>query len=454
MNELYLNKLYDFLVDMRYEDLPAHVVNLAKQSLIDTFGVIIGSQWTPIGKALMELRNIYGDNGGISIVGTTKKTSLAGATFINGSLADVLELQDGIRYGGVHPSTVVIPAVLALSQEREISGKELIVSLVAGYEFLGRMTKLIFPEALWKGFNMSGVCGAFGTAIGCSKILKFNKDEMANSLGICGLHAPISSRECFYQEIKPTHAGKASEAGLLSVLFTERGFKASRHALETQGVGGICTSLIAECSEFSSMSNSLGDHFELEEVYIKPFSSCRHTHGAIQATLELIREYSIGLSDISNVNVSTYSVAEHIVGDRRPNIDSLFHMRQFSIPYVVSACIINGDLSPNEIFGSVANDSRLYDLLSKVKVRENPEITKRYPATTPTEVEIVLKDHSVLSRLVEIPKGDPRDPLTRDELEAKFRKLVSEVIGEINSDRLFDKLSEIEHMDNVSKLFD
>jgi 2-methylcitrate dehydratase PrpD len=460
-----LLKIYDLLAALRYEDIPPHVIRKAKICLLDTIGVIIGSHSAYIAEKLIKsYDNVYGVDrlasvgiaGRSSIIGTRRIVPAPTAAFINSSLSDVLEMADGIRYGGVHPSSAVIPAVVALSQERNKSGKDLLLSIVVGYEFLGRLSKLIYPQPFWRGFNMTGVCGAFGAAIGCSKLLDFGAHDMANSIGICGLYTPLSSRDCFHYEIKPTHVGKASEIGLLGTVLTESGLEASLQVLETNRSGGICTSMIAQVKpdDFSGLLNSFGEHYELEEVYIKPYSSCRHTHGSIQATLELTVEHDIKYTNVSKVHIGTYKIAEARVGDRRPTMDSQsqFVIRQFSIPYLVAACLIKGSISPNEIFGENASDPALYEFLHRIQVVEDSNLTNLYPEMTATKVDITLLDGRTVSKLIELPKGDPRNPLSQSELEEKFRGLSIGIIGAERTARLLEELSQIEDVDDVNEV--
>lgn len=451
MKQSGFTRLYKFLSRLSYEDLPEIVIDRTKLCLMDTIGIMVGATGVDTGRRLAGLWDMFGHSaGGSSVMGTGKRVSATHAAFINGALAEVLEMQDGIRYGGVHPSSTVIPAVLALAQGRSISGKELILSIFAGYEFLGRMTRLVYPQPLFRGFNMTGACGAFGAAMGCSKLLGFDAERMDNSMGICAMYSPISSRAAFYSEVKPTHAGRASEAGFLSALITERGIEGARQVLETEGHGGICTHLIAQCKDLDQVGESLGEHFQVNEVYFKPFPSCRHTHGAVQATLQLMDENRLGAEDGLNVEVATYDVAKLAVGDRRPDLKSADCIRQFSIPYVVSACLMSGSFRVEEIFGTTARDPRVYDFQSKVHVHEASEITDSYPETTATQVEIILESGKRFSKRVELPKGDPRNPLGREELEGKFRDLVSGILGMGKTERLLSNIRGLESMRDVS----
>jgi 2-methylcitrate dehydratase PrpD len=458
-------KIYDFLATLKYEDVPSHVIRKAKICLLDTIGVIIGSHATYIAEKLIKAYNnafgidylgSAGITGRSSIIGTKRILPVPIAAFINGSLAEILEMSDGIRYGGIHPSSAVIPALLALSQDRKKSGKDLLLSIVVGYEFLGRLAKLIYPQPFWRGFNMTGVCGGFGAAIGCAKLLNFDPYDMANSVGICGLYTPLSSRECVYHEIKPTHAGKASETGVISALLTESGLEASLQALETNRSGGICTNVLAQLKpeDFSKAVISLGEHYELEEVYIKPYASCRHTHGSIQATLELAKEHAIKYTDVSKVQIGTYKIAKFNVGDRIPTMESQSQhlIRQFSIPYVVSASLIKGRITPDEIFGSNAYDPTVYEFLNRITVIEDPDISSLYPEITATKVEITFLDGKTVSKMIKLPNGDPRNPLPQSALEKKFRDLSIGIVGSEGTERLLERLFQIEDIDDINTI--
>jgi len=275
---------------------------------------------------------------------------------------------------------------------------------------------------------------------------------MANAVGISGMYSPLSSRESFYYEIKPTHAGRASEAGLLSVLLAERNIQASAQVLETPGQGGVCTHMIAQCHDFTQISESLASRFELEEVYFKPYPSCRHTHGTIQAILDLKEVQPIKAADVTKVNVRTYDVALNVVGNRRPGSQSPYCTRQFSIPYVASAAIINGRFGVEEIFPNPPTEDHFYQFMSKVEVDEDIEITKCYPNATPAAVEIVLNDDKRFLKRIDLPKGDPRNPMSAKELTSKFKTLVKPKLGERQADRLISELSNLEEISDVSNL--
>ncbi|MCF8111356.1 MAG: MmgE/PrpD family protein [Desulfobacteraceae bacterium] len=453
MKENDFSGLYQYLAEISYEDLPDSIVDKVKLCLMDTIGIIIGAQSVGIGKKIVKLSSeVFGiSSEGSAVIGTEKIVSPQYAAFINGSLAEVLEMQDGIRYGGIHPSSTVIPAVLALAQRRGFSGKKLILSIFAGYEFLGRLTRLVYPQPLYRGFNMTGVCGGFGAAMGCSKLLGFNEESMANAMGVCAMYSPISSRASFFHEVKPTHAGKASETGLLSALITENGVKGSREVLETEDLGGICTSLIAECREFDQVSKSLGEHFEVDELYFKPFPSCRHTHGSVHAVLELMKDNEFSAENVEKIEVETYDVANIAVGKRRPDLRSVDCQRQFSIPYVVSACLISGRFTVEEMFGTRSQEQKVYDFMPKVHVRVSSEINEHYPEFTATKVKIFLKNGEKYSKLIKLPKGDPRNPLSKEELEDKFKGLVSRILNHKETERLYADIWELESLQDVSE---
>jgi len=448
--------LFEFMAKLSYADLPEQLVHAAKRVVVDTIGVMVGASALDLGRQLAGLHDLSGTSEGrrASAIGVKKPVSSATAAFINGSLAEVLEMQDGIKYGGVHPSSTVLPAILAIAQERRLSGEALILAIVAGYEFLGRIARLVYPQPFWRGFNMTGICGGFGAAMGCGKLLEFEAHRLAEAIGICGMYAPISSRGAFYSEIKPTHAGRASEAGLTSALLVERGISGSPDILDTKESGGICTGLIADCKDFSQVAENLGSCFEIENLYFKPFPSCRHTHGAIQGALEIVEKHLTCADEIAEVKVFTYDVAKKSVGGRRPTPNSPYFIRQFSIPYTLSAALVREKFGIEEVFGAASGAQEIYDFMQKVIVREDSEITNRYPETTPSRLEVLLNNDKRLTVLVERPKGDPECPMTDAELEKKFKRLVVPILGKQASTILLTDLMNLHTEPDVSNIME
>jgi 2-methylcitrate dehydratase PrpD len=168
----------------------------------------------------------------------------------------------------------------------------------------------------------------------------------------------------------------------------------------------------------------LGEHFSIMDIYFKPYTACRHTHGAAQAALELVGKERLDPRDIEAVDVYTYAIASLAVG-KGVGAQDTFVSAQFSLPYVVSACLIDGEMGPAQLKEERIADPALLGLAQRVKVNVDPELSAAYPGMTASRVEIRLKSGQTLVKQVDIPKGDPRDPMTAEDLADKVKRFAS-----------------------------
>ena len=208
--------------------------------------------------------------------------------------------------------------------------------------------------------------------------------------------------------------------------------------------GGFTRITIAGEPSLERITDRLGEHYTLMDVYFKPYTACRHTHGAAQAVLELVRENRVDPQEIQGVDVYTYGIAELAVGKGISEKDT-FVTAQFSIPYVVSACLCDRELGPGQLREDRVADPFLLALSKRVKVHCDDELNRVYPEKTSSRVEIALQGGRKLTKQVDIPKGDPRDPMTLDDLKKKVRRFA----GERDQTRLEEGIERITDLENI-----
>ncbi len=186
------------------------------------------------------------------------------------------------------------------------------------------------------------------------------------------------------------------------------------------------------------------------DIYFKPYTACRHTHGAAQATLALVKEHGIKANDIEAVTVSTYAIAGIAVGKGVPD-GGTFVSAQFSIPYVVAACILDGDLGPLQLTERRMADPVIMELAKKVTVTSVDELNMMYPDKTASRAEIMLKDGKKVELLVDIPKGDPRDPMEEKDIMQKIVRFAGSRDTK-KIERTADMIMNIEKMEDIGEL--
>ena len=446
-------KLAHFCSKLSFDSLPGEVVEKAKLCVLDYILNIYGSLELDAVKAVVEYVKSLDGPKAATALGCGFKTGLQNAAFVNGTTAEAIEAQDGLRFGGNHPVSAVLPVAIALAEKLKLGGRALIEAVVAGYEAADRPAAAMHPWHTLSGFLPTGTCGTFGAAAAAAKLMGLNEEGMLNAIGNAGYVLPLSMAEQLMggYTIKIVQGGQAASAGIMAAGLASKGITGCPEVLEGSALKGGFTQITSRADpNLDKLSDGLGEHYSIMDIYFKPYSACRHTHGAAQATLKLIREHGFGAGEIESITVHTYGVAELAVGKGVPDGGS-FVSAQFSLPYVVAACILDGDLGPGQLTERRIADSAVIDLTKRVSVKLDEELNKAYPEKTSSRVEISLKDGRELAWQTDIPKGDPRDPMEADDLAEKLSRFAGGRKPE-RLEKIIGMVMELEKLRDVGEL--
>jgi len=446
-------KLARFCSKLSFDSLPGEVVEKAKLCVLDYISNIYGSLELDAVKAVVEYVKSLDGPKAATALGCGFKTGLQNAAFVNGTTAEAIEAQDGLRFGGNHPVSAVLPVAIALAEKLKLGGRALIEAVVAGYEAADRPAAAMHPWHTLSGFLPTGTCGTFGAAAAAAKLMGLNEEGMLNAIGNAGYVLPLSMAEQLMggYTIKIVQGGQAASAGIMAAGLASKGITGCPEVLEGSALKGGFTQITSRADpNLDKLSDGLGEHYSIMDIYFKPYSACRHTHGAAQATLKLIREHGFGAGEIESIAVHTYGVAELAVGKGVPDGGS-FVSAQFSLPYVVAACILDGDLGPGQLTERRIADSAVIDLTKRVSVKLDEELNKAYPEKTSSRVEISLKDGRELAWQTDIPKGDPRDPMEADDLAEKLSRFAGGRKPE-RLEKIIGMVMELEKLRDVGEL--
>jgi 2-methylcitrate dehydratase PrpD len=423
----YTRRLAEFCAGVSFDRLPAEVVGKAKLCLLDFLANVYGSlELEAVSGVVSYVRSLGGPEVATAL-GCGFKTGAHSAAFLNGTAAEAIEAQDGLRFGGNHPGVAVIPAALAVAEDRGRGGKDVIEAIVTGYEVAGRIAAAVHPHQTLTGFLPTGACGAFGAAAACSKLMGYGAEGILNTLGNAGYLAPLSMAEHLMggYTSKIVQGGQAASAGLTAAGLAGAGITGPPYVLEGSHLKGGFTQITMRAEpNLARIVDQLGEHFSISDVYLKPYTACRHTHGAAQAALELVAEENLDPRDIETVNVYTYGIAALAVG-KGMTADSTFVSAQFSLPYVVAACLTDRAMGPAQLKADRISAPALLELVQKVKVSVDPELNSVYPGLTASRVEIQLKSGKTLAKRVDMPLGDPRNPMTAEGVADKLRRFAA-----------------------------
>lgn len=448
----YTKKLARFCLEVSFDSLPREVVHKAKLCILDYIANIYGSLELDAVRSVVEYVRSLGGPEASTALGCGFRTGLQNAAFINGTTAEAIEAQDGLRFGGNHPVSAVLPVSFAMAEFLKRDGKALIEAIVAGYEAADRPAAAMHPWHTLSGFLPTGTCGTFGAAATAAKLMGLDEAGMLNAIGNAGYLLPLSMAEQLMGgfTIKIVQGGQAASAGIMAAGLASKGISGCPEVLEGSALKGGFTQITAKVEpKCERITEGLGEHYSIMDIYFKPYTACRHTHGAAQAALELVKEQGFRAVDVDSIVVHTYGVAELAVGKGVPQGGS-FVSAQFSIPYVVAACVIDGDLGPAQLTERRIADGAVLDLAKRVMVRTDDELNKAYPDKTSSRVEIVLKDGRRFMKQTDIPKGDPRDPMEADDLAAKLRRFAGNR-DEGRLDKIVGMIMEMEKLQDIKE---
>ncbi|MFH0843879.1 MAG: MmgE/PrpD family protein [Pseudomonadota bacterium] len=428
-----------FIRETRYEGLSHGVVHQAKRSIFDFVGVALAGGKVGLAPLLSDIICGLGGKEEATVIGDGRRLPAIQAALVNGVLGHTLDMDDGHRYANAHPGVVIIPAALAVGEQANVAGRDLIESVVVGYETFIRIAKTVNPSHLWRGFHTTGTVGPFGSAAACSKLLDLGEKEIKNAMAIAGLQgAGLLEVTKSGQMIKPLHPGKAAQAGVLASLLAKKGAEGPDFILE--GEKGFFRAF-SDTKDFQSGVTSLGDDFEILKTYFKMHAACRHVHPALDAVLEIMNENKIAVGDIKGIHVRTYSVAYSLTGQTREA--GTEPAAKFSLPVSVGLMVVYGRAVVDEYTPECIQNPLVKGIADKVTITVDAQMDAVYPSKRSACVTMETED-GVLTHEVAIPRGDAENPWTEDELKDKFLLNAQKVLSQGKANRLHESILNIE----------
>ena len=403
-----------FIDSTSYQDLPEKVIDQAKLCFLDFLGVSLGGSRS---KSAEIIRNIIKTPGDSTVIGGDKSTPMD-AALANGVSAHCMDLDDGHRLAQLHPGACVIPAALALAESSKSSGKEFITAMVVGYQVAIQLGMLINPVHRQKGFHTTGTCGTIGAAAAAVKILDLDKTNIMNTLGLAGTQAAgLLESDHAGSMAKHLHAGKAAQEGVLSALLASKGFTGAHNILE--GKEGFFKAMgTFEDGQFLPKMDikPFSGEFEILRVYFKKYPVCRHLHSSLDAIFNIIKNNKIKIDDIRDVTVETYHIAA-LHDNYHPKTVEGFRQ---SLPLSLAMAITQGNLDIGNIGNT--NYDGLKEITRKIHIECNEDLNKLYPKKRPSKITFRTRSDFFTER-IDLPKGEPENPFTRNELLNKFHTI-------------------------------
>ncbi|PMZ96672.1 MmgE/PrpD family protein [Pseudomonas sp. FW306-2-11AD] len=442
-----LQRLAQFCVETRFDDLPPALVAQAKRHILDTVGATLAGAASEIAVAV---RHTFANENGKTLVwGTAQQVGAAQAAMLNGIAAHALELDD--TGGCDHSGAVVLPAVMAAVSlsPTPVNGRELITAVVIGYEIGRRVLEACggYSAHNGAGWHSTATCGVFGAAAASARILGLDPAQTLAALGIAGSFS--GGLWAFIHDgshSKKLHSGGAAEGGLLAARFAEQGISGPTKLFDDVW-GGFLKTLATEHAQPEALDADLGVVWKLARCSIKPYASCRGTHSAIDALGLLLEQLQIDADQLEDVQVSLCGFLNEMCGGR--DIGSLA-AAQMSLPYALAARLVHGHCRLEAYDDEQRSTSEIAHWMSRIHLEVDPQLSEDGEPI----VSIRSRDGRTASLCVEVPLGAPGNPLSDAALEEKFLSLATRVLPVEQATGLLERLWQLEKLQSVGTLIE
>ena len=421
----YLDELARFATDVRYDQLPSSTVAAAKLVLLDTIGAMLAGSQEPENTKLARFATERCPGGRATLIGHAARADAFWAALVNAAAGVALEVDEGSRLGGGHPSIHTLPGALAVAEERDLDGRRLVEALVAGYEVGSRIGGATTARA---NVHSHGTWGTISTAVAVARLSEVSAEAMREIINLSASMTPANSwtPALVGATIRNLYPGRSAFQGILAVDLQRCGFTGLADA-----PSDVYLSLLADAFDPSLAVAGLGDvgagePYRIEQNYFKFHACCRYNHFALDAVQELRAKHAIRSDDVVKVEVATIPFGMRMA-DPEPAAPLA---ARFSIPYAVAAAVVLGRTDPTAFRPAVMGDQRIRDMARRVEVTVDPEASPRRIDRPTARVRITLRNGTALESTTTVARGDAANPVPASEVEDKFLALASPVLGD------------------------
>jgi 2-methylcitrate dehydratase len=438
--------------DLEFDDISPEARHEARRYLLDSLGCAFGGYRQEDALIALEVLGEIGGTGPATIIGSGARTDAVSAALANALMVRVMDYNDIYwQQDPSHPSDI-IPAAIACGERAGGSGRELIVGIVLGHEFEMRLCEAAFPGIRERGWHHATLT-AFAAPIVAGRMLGLSWQQIQHAIGIsasrhCTLGAVTAGKLTM---MKNTVDPLATQSGVLAALLAEKGYTGPEHVID--GKEGLVHCYGPEW-KLEVLTDGLGDSWRIERCGMKAFPTEALTHAPISAVLELMEENDLEAEQVETVLIRSLARAADILADPSKYDPRSKETADHSLPYVIAAALAEGQVTPAQFEPDKIMDERIRAQLDKVKVVADPEIEAVFPGLQRVIVTITTTDGRELTKQLDYPKGDPRNPLSDAEVEEKFDALAEPVLSDAARRRLKDAVWNLESAQSIAQLMD
>ncbi|KZB83131.1 MmgE/PrpD family protein [Amycolatopsis regifaucium] len=426
------------VTELTYDRIPADALAGARRLLQDQLGLQVGSAALPWSQAILDVTRAAHVPGTAHVTATGDAMGAADAAFVNATFGHGFEYDDAHRASSSHPGSCVVSAALAVGEELGATLRDVVTAVVAGYEVYTRIGNLAAPELLERGFHPHGLLSNFGAAAVTAKLRGFDVETTVHALSIALSHASGTTEYTSSGgSIKRAHSG----------IGTRNGIRAAE--LAAAGITGPTTFLSGRKGFFQTFAGrsvtdtaafDLDRPFEITRVWIKPYCCCGINHAYIDGA----RQIEARPSEIDSVLLGIQTGGDVVIGNQNANAyaPKLIEHLQYSLPFQFALSVLgygNGFTTHHDYLAGrldLGEDSDAAAMARRVKIEVKPELDRAYPGRWVGDITVTYRDGTTEHVFVDNPAGTAENPMSQEDLDAKFRDVTEGALGRERSDAL------------------
>ena len=448
--------LCNYAANLRYEDLPSEVVSTAKRLVLDSLGAALAG--TTMGDGCRETLAVVRASGGVpesSVLGTSERTSAVMAALANGATVHALNY-DAIGARGGHPGAFGLTAPLAVAERvGGVNGKEFIASLVAGVEVEMRAVAALIEAGVdtRQNFLEGQVLSYLGATLSAGRVLRLNADQMDSALGLMLMQVSGTRQVVLYGDppSKGIYAAFPNQGGVLSALMAKEGLEGRCAAIE--GQAGLFNMFYQGVYAPEALRDGLGERFHILETVFKPWATSGMCHPFIDAALKLREERHIDPASIQRIHLTghpqTKNWFEPVEERREPTTAA---SAANSIVFGTAKALINGEVTLADFTPEGMAQPDVLLLAQRMEHSYDDSLEQRNGI-----MEVFTTSGAHLTQRVDVPLGQPDNPLSDEQLAAKFRDCASHSLLSVSSEAVehaIEMAANLEDLSDVSALAD
>lgn len=451
--QLLAHRFADYALAIDANKIPQTVFDEAKRRIIDSLGCAMGAIDSNPAKISRTLAtSISTSSGGATVIGTNHKTSPDLAAFANGILFRYLDFNDTyLSKEPAHPSDN-ISAILAVAESVNAKPKDILTAIVLAYEIQCRLCDACSIRA--RGWDHV-TYGPFSTALAAGYLMGFNKEQYIHALGLAGTpnNAMRQTRVGELSNWKGCAFANAARNGIFAAMLAKNGMTGPSEIFE--GEMGFFNQVSGEFTVETmggEKGNYTADDFMITKTYVKHFPAEYHSQSAVEACL-ILREKIGDWQNVESITIESFDAAVDIIaGFKEHWAPTSRETADHSMPYIVSATLMDGKIDLDSFTQERIQDPVLRELIQKVSVNRNDEMSAGYPDGIPNRITVKTKDGQVFTEENRYPLGHAHNPMNNEQIEAKFRPLAERVFSTKKVDEILKTLWNFDNVSSVTEL--